>query len=125
MKQTFELTSIFSSTLIQILIDMNKEIYKPNEDIETAFTLTHEANEKEEKKNMIVSSISWNRTGGCIAVGYCQKSHEEMCSHNSLVAVWSLFTKSFSSTKPTIQLDSPVILLYSLIVLYYFSTVSS
>jgi hypothetical protein len=81
---------------------MNKEMYKPNEDIETAFTLTHEV------KNMIVSSISWNCTGGCIAVGYCQKSHEEMCSHHSLVAVWSLFIKSFSSTKPTIQLDSPV-----------------
>ena len=97
---------------------MIKEIFKPNEDIDTVFTLTYDNSEDRKKsskkeENALVSCLTWNSTGGCIAVGYCQKIHEEMCSHNSVVAVWSLFTKSFSTSKPTAILDSPVVPLIS------------
>ena len=103
---------------------MNKETYKPNEDIDLAHTLSFDSHtgylsaqisEGDEEKSLtsidstqIVSCISWNCTGGCIAVGYCHKIHEEMCSHHSEVAIWSLFTKSFTPNKPTLILDSPV-----------------
>jgi len=101
---------------------MNKESYKPNEEIELSSTLSIDASLHPQAKSLsesdekilgisdrnIVSCISWNSTGGCIAVSYCRKLHEEMCSHHSEVAVWSLFTKSFSPSKPNVILDSPV-----------------
>jgi hypothetical protein len=55
-----------------------------------------------------VSCVSWSSTGGSIAVGYCYKSHNLICGHHGNVGVWSLFLKTFSSSKPTLLLDSPV-----------------
>ncbi len=104
---------------------MNKEDYKAGEEFELVRTLSYEPHEfqvtivepkdDEEQKGSpqpeepppTVSCITWNSTGGSIAVGYCQRSHEKICSHKSAVAVWSMFMKAFSGTKPSLVLDSP------------------
>ena len=105
---------------------MNKEVYKANDEFELAFTLAHEQYEykvalsdeegeiakkpaHQPEGTKMVSCISWSSTGGSIAVGYAHKTHETMCSHHSVVAVWNMFVKSFSSSRPSLTLDSPVL----------------
>lgn len=112
-------------------IDLYEEHYKVNEPIDIAYTLNIESEEiaketskkqqeedydageakeekKEYKKNKEVSCISWNSTGGIIAVGYAIKTHDTICGHHGSVALWSIFLKNFSSTKPSLLLDASV-----------------